>query len=108
MKRKDAWLERGARHREGWAGKAEHRSDQTYKKSIKIGDRTKTGQPILVGHHSRKRHRRDIQRIRNATGRASDEAALAKITQESNGETAGQPSSLHSTHGRSEGPDPQT
>jgi hypothetical protein len=78
MKPKDAWLECGARHREEWAGKAEPRSNQAYEKSIKIGDRMEIGQPILVGHHSEKRHWRDIQTIRNATSRASEEATLAK------------------------------
>ena len=78
MKRKSAWLERGARHREEWSGTTEHRSNQAYEKSIEISDRMEIGQPILVGHHSEKRHWRDIQRICNATNRASEEAALAK------------------------------
>ena len=63
MKRKDAWLERRARRREEWAGKAEQRSNQAYEKSIKIGDRMEIGQPILVGHHNEKWHRRDICKL---------------------------------------------
>ena len=63
MKPKDAWLERRARHREEWSGKAEQRSNQAYEKSITIGDRMEIGQPILVGHHSEKRHRRDMRKL---------------------------------------------
>ena len=63
MKRKNAWLERGARHREEWSGKTEHRSNQACEKSIEIGDRMEIGQPILVGHHNEKWHRRDICKL---------------------------------------------
>ena len=62
MKPKDAWLERTARHREEWAGKAQQRSNQAYEKSIKIGERMEIGQPILVGQ-SEKRRRRDIRKL---------------------------------------------
>ena len=58
MKPKDAWLERTARRREEWAGKAQQRSNQAYEKSIKIGERMEIGQPILVDHHGDKRHQR--------------------------------------------------
>jgi len=63
MKRKNAWLERGARHREEWSGKTEHRSNQACEKSIEIGDRMEIGQPILVDHHGEKRRLRDIRKL---------------------------------------------
>ena len=62
MKPKDAWLERTARRREEWAGKAQQRSNQAYEKSFKIGERMEIGQPILVGQ-SEKRRRRDIRKL---------------------------------------------
>jgi predicted phage tail protein len=38
----------------------------------RTADRIPMGQPILVGHHSEKRHRRDLNRIHNQTGKGLD------------------------------------
>lgn len=46
-------------------GKAKRESDARFKAAKQIGDFIPFGQPILVGHHSEKRHRRDIERIDN-------------------------------------------
>lgn len=48
-------------------------SKSSFTRATAIGSMIPMGQPILVGHHSEKRHRRDIERIDNAM-RASIEA----------------------------------
>lgn len=55
-------LEDRAERLEGQAA-AEHRKRRA------IGDAIPMGQPILVGHHSEARHRRDIERMKTAMGR---------------------------------------
>lgn len=45
------------------ADKAEQESDQRYKAAKQISDFIPFGQPILVGHHSEGRHRKDLSRI---------------------------------------------
>lgn len=51
---------------ENRASKAEQQSTAAYQRAKQIGDFIPFGQPILVGHHSEKRHRRDIERIDNS------------------------------------------
>lgn len=43
-----------------------------------IADRIPMGQPILVGHHSERRHRRDLERIDRNMRKASEAAARAE------------------------------
>jgi len=45
------------------AEKNRTKSDQLYKGAKELGDFIPMGQPILVGHHSEGRHRRDLNRI---------------------------------------------
>lgn len=52
-----------------WAAGAEKKSDQYYKTSHAITDMIPMGQPILVGHHSEARHRRDLDKSWNAMGK---------------------------------------
>jgi hypothetical protein len=72
------------RRRQGLLGAAEaatKRSDQAYQASKGILDRIEPGQPILVGHHSEGRHRRDLERSDNNMRRSiaeSDRAAELK------------------------------
>jgi hypothetical protein len=47
----------------GYADNAEARSDAAYQRAHQIADGIPMGQPILVGHHSERRHRRDLDRI---------------------------------------------
>jgi hypothetical protein len=47
------------------ASKAQEESRSQYERSNRISDAIPFGQPILVGHHSEGRHRRDIERIHN-------------------------------------------
>lgn len=53
-----------------WAGSAEKKSEQYYKTSHSITENIPMGQPILVGHHSEKRHRRDLEKSWNAMGKS--------------------------------------
>jgi hypothetical protein len=48
------------------AAKARKEADAQYKKAETIGSAIPFGQPILVGHHSEKRHRADVQKIETA------------------------------------------
>lgn len=45
--------------------KAERKSQEAYNNSTRLSEAIPFGQPILVGHHSETRHRRDIERIHN-------------------------------------------
>lgn len=48
------------------AQRRKRESQERYKHSKSLSDCIPFGQPILVGHHSEKRHRRDIKRIQNS------------------------------------------
>lgn len=61
---------------EARAARLRAEADRRYKAAGAIGEHIPFGQPILVGHHSEKRHRRDIDRIDRAM-RASFEASKA-------------------------------
>lgn len=60
------------------AEKAEQRSTSAYETAKEIGSFIPFGQPILVGHHSEGRHRRDINRIDNAMRKSCEESDKAK------------------------------
>ena len=53
------------------ASKLATESDATFQRARAIGNMIPMGQPILVGHHSEGRHRRDIGRIDSLLGKAS-------------------------------------
>lgn len=46
-----------------WSESNEAKSEARYAEVTRIGDSIPMGQPILVGHHSERRHRRDIARM---------------------------------------------
>jgi len=58
-------LERKIEKREEWADKAAARAAGRFETVHNTADRIPMGQPILVGHHSEGRHRRDAARIDN-------------------------------------------
>jgi hypothetical protein len=60
------WAKRKAEKLENAALNAEKKSDSYYKRSHEITENIPLGQPILVGHHSEKRHRNDIDKSWNA------------------------------------------
>lgn len=53
-----------------WGLNASNKSDAYYKTSHDTTKHIPMGQPILVGHHSEKRHRRDIEKSWNALGKS--------------------------------------
>ncbi|MDD2711189.1 MAG: DUF3560 domain-containing protein [Verrucomicrobiae bacterium] len=60
------------------AQKAHQESDAAYQSYKNIADQIPFGQPILVGHHSEARHRRDIDRMDSAMSRSVQEEKKAK------------------------------
>jgi hypothetical protein len=68
------------------AGKAAGRSQAAYDRSREIGGRMPMGQPILVGHHSESRHRRDITQMDSAMHRSVNEDEYAdRLASRANG-----------------------
>jgi len=66
-----------ALYHEEHAGKAAARSDAAFGAEHGILDVIPMGQPILIGHHSERRHRRDLERAENARRRGMAEAERA-------------------------------
>jgi hypothetical protein len=66
-------LERAARY-EGYAENAEARSEARSKAAGDIAHFIPMGQPILVGHHSEGRHRRDLDRINSHMRKSIEES----------------------------------
>ena len=58
---------------EGYSQSAAARRDAAQERSRAVVAGIPLGQPILVGHHSEKRHRRDLERSDNAMRKAIDE-----------------------------------
>lgn len=56
-------LEARAERRRKWAESAETESARRLEAARVVADGIPLGQPILVGHHSERRHRRDLERI---------------------------------------------
>jgi hypothetical protein len=72
-------LERRRERLEGAAEKAEQRSDAYFRKADLREEVSgiPLGQPILVGHHSERRHRRALERADNAMRRSIEESKRA-------------------------------
>lgn len=62
---RSAWLAKKAERRLATAEKLKQKSDEYYDKSRKDHDFLVLGEPIKVGHHSEKRHRRAIEEAQN-------------------------------------------
>lgn len=62
---------------EAAAERAQERSDQAQAAAEQLSDSIPLGQPILVGHHSQRRHERDLARINRHQQRALEEQAKA-------------------------------
>ena len=54
------WAKQRAERRRMWAASAEQKSNEYYEKSNKDSDFLSLGEPIKVGHHSERRHRKMI------------------------------------------------
>lgn len=70
-------LERKLNLRRDWAVKAGARSEARFATARRIGSFIPFGQPILVGHHSERRARRDAERITSNMGKGVEESRLA-------------------------------
>ena len=71
-------LERKAQKRREWAEKAAARMRARLDAADQAVAGIPPGQPILVGHHSERRHRRALEKCHNNTRRAFEEADKAK------------------------------
>lgn len=70
VERKEARIERY----EGYSENAEARASAAYGKASSILSVIPPGQPILVGHHSERRHRRDLAKADNAMRKSVEES----------------------------------
>lgn len=73
---------RRAERRREWAEKAEERSTQYFQRSEDAVAGIVPGQPILVGHHSEKRHRAALDRSWNAMDKCVSESKKAEAHNE--------------------------
>lgn len=71
-------LEAKVEKRAEWSAKAAARSDARFGAASAIADKIPFGQPILVGHHSEGRARRDAAKIHSNMDRAVEEYKLAQ------------------------------
>jgi len=74
--RREQLLARAERLRE-WAEKRRARATASHSRADRISSVIPFGQPILVGHHSEGRHRRDLDRIDRAMRSAIESSDLA-------------------------------
>jgi len=72
------YLERKLARRQEWAEGAKGRATQHFNAAHRIADNIPLGQPILVGHHSEKRARRDQSRIDGNMRKGVDEMHKAQ------------------------------
>jgi len=70
-------MERAERLR-GWAEKRETEAEAAGRRARELSDMIPFGQPILVGHHSEGRHRRDLGRIQSGFTRSYESARMAE------------------------------
>ena len=77
MTTRDRRQARADRLRE-WAGKRGFKAEAAEAAARDLADHIPFGQPILIGHHSEGRARRDAERIRGGLDRAAQDAATAR------------------------------
>ena len=63
------WAKAKAERRKEWAASAEKKSTEYFERSNKDSEFLSLGEPIKVGHHSEKRHRRMIEEVHNNMGK---------------------------------------
>lgn len=64
------WARQRAERRKMWAASATRKSHEYFEKSQKDKDFLSLGEPIKVGHHSERKHRKAIEDAWNNTGKA--------------------------------------
>lgn len=72
------WAKRKAERLQHAASNAEKKSDKYFETAHKITEVIPLGQPILVGHHSEKRHRADVDKSENAMRRSVENSRNAE------------------------------
>lgn len=61
-----------------WAASREAKAGAAFDKAREVGDAIPMGQPILVGHHSERRHRRDVERIESSMSKGVEHSRKAE------------------------------
>lgn len=79
---RQAQLERSAARNETRATGAMRECERRFDEVDRISAGIPTGQPILVGHHSEGRHRRDLDRISESMSRGTSAARIAREAEE--------------------------
>jgi hypothetical protein len=74
-------LEKAERY-ESYSKNAETRSENSFKSANAISSLIPMGQPILIGHHSEGRHRKDLKRIDSCMQKSIEEDKKAKYFSE--------------------------
>lgn len=72
-------MEQRLEKRRDWAAGREKKSAAAFDTAHKIVENIPLGQPILVGHHSEKRHRRDIDRMATNMTKGVESAKMADL-----------------------------
>ena len=72
------WAKQRAERRREWAASAEKKSTQYFDASNKDREFLSLGEPIKVGHHSEKRHRRMIEEVHNNMGKCVEYGGKAE------------------------------
>lgn len=75
-------LQNKIERRQEWATKAAQRSTESFNKAHDLVANIPMGQPILVGHHSERRHRRTLERSDSAMRNACELTAKAEMHEE--------------------------
>lgn len=70
-------LERKLEKRQEWAASRDRKAAAAFGQARSLTDGIPLGQPILVGHHSEKRHRRVLERSDNAMRRGVESEKMA-------------------------------
>lgn len=70
--------ERRAQRREEWADKRQQKSSAAFDHGNALSEQIPLGQPILVGHHSEKHHRRHLQKMDNSLRKGVEHAEMAE------------------------------
>lgn len=70
--------ERKAERLREWAEKRDAKASAAYESADQIASMIPFGQPILVGHHSEGRHRRNVERIDNGMRRSVENSRKAE------------------------------
>lgn len=71
--------ERRLKKRREWAESREKKAQQAFAESSKLASGIPLGQPILSGHHSESRHRRDLGRIQSAMAKSVEHDQMAEL-----------------------------